>query len=114
MLNKLWVLMQNFAAWLTLKFVLLKRVILMQRVTTGDLYVVGPGEVAILLEKKTHEKHIQVEFIDSDVSTCNPHTEAELSWEMQQSQDPRHHRGYLLKIRWTVSGARTIRWTAKY
>lgn len=77
---------------------------------SGELIVIGSGEVTIVLRdcptgikcRFRHEHHI---------IPCNPQHSDSLEYELRLS---RKHRGYVLIVKWSVSGVREILWHATY
>lgn len=78
----------------------------------GELIVTGKDKAIIPLhglprEVKAHFKH------PFDHVPCNPHHEDCLEYEVQ-SNHHHHHRGFVLVIKWHVSGVREIVWHVHY
>lgn len=77
---------------------------------SGELIVIGSGEITIKLRecpsgikcRFRHEHHI---------IPCNPQHSDSLEYEVRVS---RKHEGYVLVIRWEVSGVREILWRTHY
>ena len=78
---------------------------------SGELIVTGKDKAVIPLRgfpsKVTcHFKH------PLDVVPCNPHHEDSLEYDIHVSHS--HHSGFVLIIKWSVSGVREIVWHAYY
>ena len=77
---------------------------------SGELIVIGKDQVVILLHgmpdgikcRFRHEHHIV---------PCNPHHVDSLEYEVRANH---HCKGYVLVIKWNVSGVREIIWHVHY
>lgn len=75
-------------------------------ILTSTLTVSGKGEVDINLQGKPVS--IVVEFKDDVSVPCDPHKD-DLNWEVDFASG-----SFLLKIKWNVSGVRTILWAVDF
>jgi hypothetical protein len=77
----------------------------------GELIVTGKNSIHIPLDRLPAE--IKVHFKDEvEPVPCNPHNVDYLEYEVHSSNH--HHHGFVLVIKWSVSGVREIVWTALY
>jgi hypothetical protein len=78
---------------------------------SGELFVTGKDEAIIALNG--FPRKVRVDFKGEPVVTpCNPHHHDKLEWEVHRSHH--HHGGFILIIKWEVTGVREIEWTAWY
>lgn len=78
---------------------------------SGELIVTGKDKAVIPLHG--NPCRISCQFKHShDVVPCNPHHEDYLEYDVHISHS--HHSGYVLIIKWSVSGVREIVWHAHY
>ena len=75
-------------------------------ILTSTLTVSGKGEADINLQGKPTS--IMVEFKDDAGVPCDPHKD-DLNWEIDFATG-----SFVLKIRWDVSGVRTILWAVDF
>lgn len=78
---------------------------------SGELIVTGKDQAVIHLHGRPckvscHFKH------PHDVVPCNPHHEDYLEYDVHVSHT--HHGGFVLIIKWSVTGVRDIVWHAHY
>lgn len=79
---------------------------------SGELIVVGTDALSIPLEKMPAE--VKVFFKDDlELVPCNPHHADILEYSVHKINNS-HRFKYELRISWSVSGSREIKWHADY
>jgi hypothetical protein len=78
---------------------------------SGEITAIGLGDVIIPLHKVP--ARVEVRFKDDlIIIPCNPQHLDELEYDVHVSHH--HHGGFILKIKWEVSGLREIVWNVFY
>lgn len=78
---------------------------------SGELIVTGKDSIHIPLDRLPSE--VKVHFKDEyELAPCNPHNADWLEYAVHSSITSRS--GYVLIIKWDVSGVREIKWHAAY
>lgn len=83
----------------------------MKKHQENELFVMGDGEVEIVLE--FHPDDVEVYFKPSDLAPCVPSTEDKVEWRLHRKfhhHQHQHHHHYVLVIKWDVESPRTIVW----
>jgi hypothetical protein len=76
----------------------------------GELIVTGRDKAQISLHK--FPSKVEVWFKEElEPIPCNPHHHDSLEWEVHRTNT--NHSGYVLVIKWHVSGVREIKWTSR-
>lgn len=78
---------------------------------SGELIVTGTNSIHIPLDRMPAE--VKAHFKDeAEMTPCNPHDVDYLEYAVHTSNS--HHRGFVLVIKWSVSGVREIKWHVSY
>jgi hypothetical protein len=78
---------------------------------SGELVVTGKDKVYIPLHKFPSEVHAKFKH-DSSVVPCNPHHADQLEYEIHVSNTVLS--GFVLLIKWNVTGVREVVWRVSY
>lgn len=78
---------------------------------SGELIVTGKDHIIIKL--KGFPAKVHAHFVhELEVVPCNPHHRDTLEWEVQHSNTV--NSGFVLVIKWSVTGVREVKWTVSY
>lgn len=81
------------------------------KMQSGELIVTGTDQITIALQGLPAKVHAH--FIhELEVIPCNPHHRDTLEWSVNYSNTV--NSGFVLVIKWSVTGVREIKWTASY